>query len=769
MRELIDKLQETIARRGDAPFLIDARSGRTLTYEEVAALASGIAGELRERGLGRGSRLALDLPNSLELAAIYLGALTAGVVVVPLGSGFGRGELRSILSRSRPDAVFTAGAATDRLQPLVEELGLTATRVAVDDADGAFWPLAATPTAQPPLAFADLEDRDLAAVHFTSGTTGAPRGVAHGIGDFLGNARRFAAATGIDESSRLYATLPMTYMAGYYNLLLLPLAVGASVVLDRAFDARSLLSYWDAPIRHEVDVLWLVPTIMAMLLEADRGDRGATYCRDGVRLAISGTAPLDPGLRSRFEEAYGITVHDSYGLSETLLSVASSPARPAPIGSVGTALPGVEIEIRRAGAVLPPGAEGVVHLATPDVMAGYVSGVDGDRLELDSPLEDGRWFETGDVGLLGADGVLRITGRMKELIIRGGVNVSALTVERALELHPAVERAAVVGIPHELLGEEIAAVVVLREGTLLEETEADLRARARTQLEPGQQPGIYLQIDELPETATGKIRKAVLRDIAIDRLGLPTAGKGFRLELEPAHQPPPATGLTIVDLSHPIREGMLSFPSPNHVAPTITQIARHEVEGRETRRVLFGTHTGTHVDAPLHFIPGGGGIETLDLAALVGPAVVADLTPAAPLEPIGVERLQAAIGPTLRHPRLLLRFDWSQRFVDLDFYASSPHLEAATCEWLLEQGIRLLGMDTPSPDDPRLGYGSGNDSPNHKLLLGRGVVLLEYLANLDALGAETFLAALPLPLSGSDGAPARVVAIEFPGGPGRTG
>jgi long-chain acyl-CoA synthetase len=150
--------------------------------------------------------------------------------------------------------------------------------------------------------FAGRSSDDLAAIHFTSGTTGTPRGVAHRIRDFVGNAQRFAAATGLDASHRLHATLPMTYMAGYYNLLLLPWTIGASVVIDRAFDAASLLRFWDAPRAHGVDTLWLVPTIMAMLLELDRGEEGPQFVRDRVEFVACGTAPLDPAVREQLEQ-----------------------------------------------------------------------------------------------------------------------------------------------------------------------------------------------------------------------------------------------------------------------------------------------------------------------------------------------------------------------------------------------------------------------------------------------------------------------------------
>lgn len=745
----IAELSAAIDRHASRPFLIEAADGRTLAHGEARDRALAIVGALREHGVERGDRLAVSLPNGIELALVYQAALLGGFVIVPLGSGFGRRELRDILSRSEPRLALT-GPEPHALAAVAGDLGVATRSIATSNkpAELDLWALPGSAAAP----FEGMSDDDLIAVHFTSGSTGTPRGVAHRLRDFTANAARYAEANGLDDSHRFHHSLPMTYMAGYYNLILLPLRIGASVVLDRAFDIQSVLRYWDVPRQHGADVLWLVPTIMAMLLKVNRTDVGRTYCRDHVRHVASGTAPLDADLREQFEREYGVAVHDSYGLSETLLLTTSTAAHPAPRGSVGGALPGVELRV--AG---PAGRPGEILARSPDTMLGYLEAWESGGPRLRNPVDPDGWFPTGDIGVLDAERALRITGREKDIIIRGGVNVSAVEVEHALEGEDAVEKLVVVGVPHEILGEQIAAVLATRDGAAFEEVESSLKARAASVSAPA--PDVYVHIDEMPMTPTGKVRKGALRDMVIDALGLPEGKKGFTVDAPEEEPGPWGQGRRPIDLTHPIREGMVSFPSPNHPAPQVTVLARHENQGRMTHRLVLGTHTGTHLDAPLHFIPGGEAVNSLALERLVGPAHVADLTRFGPLSEVSREELEHALGGPPRCPRVLLRFDWSARFVNPRFYSESPYLTAEACQWLVNCGIDVLGMDTPSPDNPAHGRDSETDSPNHQLLLGAGVILLEYLTNLAALPAEVFLLALPLPVVGADGAPMRVIAF----------
>ena len=215
----------------------------------------------------------------------------------------------------------------------------------------------------------------------------------------------------------------------------------------------------------------------------------------------------------------------------------------------------------------------------------------------------------------------------------------------------------------------------------------------------------------------------------------------------------------IIDLTMILREGIMTFPVPWHPVVEITQLGRFHVEGRESRKIVMGTHTGTHVDAPRHFIPGGETIEKTDPEIYYGPARVLDYSDLPDKSEVTLAMIKQKIGKDFP-PRLLFRYDWDRRLNNLEYYSHHPYLSEEACHWLVAQGVKLIGTDAPMPDDPRNGRGSERDSPNHTILLGNGVAILEYLVNLASIPPGDFiLSALPLPIESGDGSPVRAVAI----------
>lgn len=506
------------------PFLIDCISDTTITFEDLHRSAIDIASFLHGCGLQRGDRIALLLHNSGEFAKLYFGCLYAGIVTVPLNPNLTPREIRYIVSNCKAKMLAVSKETVhliegpEPLQPELTVINLLDRRPRSGTISGMkeldLQSLAPAPTFMP---FESVTPNDLMTVVYTSGTTASPQGVAHRIFSMLENAVAFNSRLGINSENRFYNMLSMPYLGGYYNLLMLPFMAGASVVLTDAFNAKMALNFWRAAIDHDVNTLWLVPTIASILLEMDRGDEGTAYCRERIRLALIGTAPLPQPLREAFERRYGVRLYENYGLSETFFITTQAPALPHVDRSVGKVLPQVQVTITDAeGVGVEYGTEGEIKACTPYLMEGYYDAAEG-RIAKRDPRQ---WFSTGDLGMLLPSGELFITGRKKDLIIRGGVNVSAAAVEEVILGHPAVIECAVVGIPHGVYGEDIACVVRLAEGRDLSEINSELRNLCNQQLNVLNRPAHFFEMHELPKSTTGKIKKQAIRALLVDKLNL---------------------------------------------------------------------------------------------------------------------------------------------------------------------------------------------------------------------------------------------------------
>ena len=216
----------------------------------------------------------------------------------------------------------------------------------------------------------------------------------------------------------------------------------------------------------------------------------------------------------------------------------------------------------------------------------------------------------------------------------------------------------------------------------------------------------------------------------------------------------------ITDLTMTIEEGMQTFWGYWHPFVEITQLGRLGIEKRETRKITLGTHTGTHMDAPRHFIPGGATVDNIQLDQLVGIATILDLSSTPDFVEIDVDELSSKLlGKNIE--RLIIRFDWDLQLNTKHYYSDHPFLSEAACQWLVDNGCRLLALDTPQPDNPVNGRDGPKDAPNHLILLGAGVVIVEYLVNIREIQNETVdLIVAPLKIKDGDGAPVRCFAIE---------
>jgi len=507
---------DIVTRRRPNIFLVDAITSREITYGDFHRQACALAAELRRRGVRKGDRVGVMVPSCCELAVLYFACIYLGAVIVPINPALSKTDVQFILTNCKPKRIVASvscvGAITN-FEPNVLRLA-TARDVIKESKDSGLIRIDALSETGDFVLLETADAEDLVAIMYTSGTSAKPKGLAHNLGSMLRNANAFATAQQIDKDTRFYLTLSMAYMGGFYNLLVLPFLCGASVVVDHVFDARSSLHFWEKARNNHVNTLWLAPTVLSILLRMDRGRTGEEFCRSSVRHTFVGFAPLPLKVKREFESRYGVRLIENYGLSETLFVTARTRDVVEGNGYVGEMLPGVALcVVNDDGKPVDPGVEGEVQILTPDLMAGYVH-VDGRLMEMDASV----WFPTGDVGHLDDSGSLFITGRKKDLIIRGGVNISPAAIEEELIHIKGVVDVAVVSIPHELYGEDIVAVLKLERGVELESMLDLVLGHAKRNLAQHQQPARYMAIDEFPRTANGKVQKARIRELVAEKL-----------------------------------------------------------------------------------------------------------------------------------------------------------------------------------------------------------------------------------------------------------
>ena len=510
-------------------------AGAEVTYGALDAAVARAAAALAERGLVPGDRLAMALPKSTATFVLFLAALRSGLTLVPCNPASPAQGVAAMLERTDPALVLvdaeapagpialaarTAGARVDTvaagagLDPLPSG---SATDAAPDplslDGGAGVDPLPSDKApnagrdALSPHDGADVTPAVLTGDHpaiilFTSGSTGAPKGVPITHGALAGQARALCDAWQITAADRLLHVLPMTHAHGLIISLLPLLLAGGAICLRGRFEPGDVVARLP-----RASCFMGVPFTYAQLMDHPGFD--APACAT-IRLFVSGSAPLPDDLRQGFEARTGHPLLERYGMTETLISTANGPASHRG-GSVGRPLPGVDLRIRPLGAPdgpdAAPGEEGEVELRGPSVLSGYLAAPD----QTAGAFAPDGFFRTGDLGRLDADGFLSITGRAKDLIVYAGLKVHPAEVEAALRELDEIGDACVFGVPHPSAGEAVMAAVVLRPGAGAT-SPAALRGQLIGRLPPSHVPRRIHVLADLPRNAMGKLQRNVLRD-----------------------------------------------------------------------------------------------------------------------------------------------------------------------------------------------------------------------------------------------------------------
>jgi malonyl-CoA/methylmalonyl-CoA synthetase len=484
------------ARRSEKE-LLRTSDDVSLSYRDVDERAARTAAALAELGVAPGERVSVQVEKSPEALILYLACLRAGFVYHPLNMAYKSAELGYFLTDAEPALVVCDGQSEALIEPLARRAGARQVLTLNADGSGSLSELAAL--ARPGFAIVSRERGDLAALLYSSGTTGVPKGIMLTHWNLLSNTEALVSAWGFDADDRLLHALPIFHVHGLFVAIGCALSAGSSM--------RWLASFKpDEVIRHlpECTVMMGVPTYYTRLLADLRLTRELT---SNMRLFVSGSAPLLAETFAAFEDRTGHRILERYGMTETNMNTSNPLDGERKPGTVGPPLPGVELRVRDdEGKALGPGEIGNLEVRGPNVFVGYWKLPD--RTAED--FSDDGYFDTGDKALIDEDGYVAIVGRAKDMVITGGLNVYPKEVELVIDELPGVAESAVIGVPHPDLGEAVVAVVVAAGGGGGDE--AGLIDACKARLAGFKAPKRVVFVDALPRNTMAKVQKNLLRE-----------------------------------------------------------------------------------------------------------------------------------------------------------------------------------------------------------------------------------------------------------------
>jgi malonyl-CoA/methylmalonyl-CoA synthetase len=470
------------------------------TWRDIDCASARIANLLASLELPAGARIAAQTDKSVEALLLYLAVLRAGFVYLPLNSAYQQSELDYFIGNAEPSAVVCSPRNFSSLSTLAFKAGVKNVFTLGDDRSGSLLERAAWHSDVHDVAAKQADD--LAAILYTSGTTGRSKGAMLTHGNLLSNARTLHAYWGWQATDVLIHALPVFHVHGLFVASHGALLAGAKMLWFNRFDPKATIA--NLP---RATVFMGVPTLYTRLLAEPGLTRQACA---SMRIFIAGSAPLLPETFEAWRERTGHTIVERYGMSETVM-LTSNPYHTADgarrAGTVGRPLPGVQLRVHDdKGQPCATGEVGGIEVKGPNVFKGYWRMPEKTAEEFSTDL----WFKTGDVGKLDEDGVVTIVGRSKDLIISGGYNVYPAEVEGLLNEQPGVAESAVIGVPHADFGEAVVAVLVAKPGAVLDA--AAVIAELKHRIANFKVPKRVFVETELPRNQMGKVQKNLLRE-----------------------------------------------------------------------------------------------------------------------------------------------------------------------------------------------------------------------------------------------------------------
>jgi len=513
IREYVDvQAQE----RPDAVYLVAPEADLALSFGGLRTASRKLTSFLLNEGIQPGAKIALLMHNGFQTCRLFVGAMYGGYCVTPLNLLAHPSQLEYVLEHSEASVVFVAPREVERLQAALGKIPREVRMIVCDVDAGEFLPDVADDDDAPMPAVGEEDD---ALMMYTSGTTGKPKGVVLANRSVIAGGQFVSAAHELGPDDRVMASLPLYHINAQIVTATAPLVHGGSLVLPHRFGVST---FWESVSQHRCTWINLVPTMISYLLNAAEG-KASMPDTGHIRFCRSASAPLPPAQHAAFEARFCIGVIETMGLTETAAPCFTNPLDPRKrkVGSPGQPFGNEAKIVDPAGVELPAGETGEILVRGPNVMKGYFKNPD----ETARTVSADGWLRTGDLGHFDEDGFLFVTGRIKELIIKGGENIAPREIDEVLLDHPAVLEAAVVGIPDPLYGQDMMACVVLKPDEHC--TTEQLRAFCIRELGPFKTPKIFRFLDELPRGPSGKIQRLKLLDAVAPADTSATAAAGL--------------------------------------------------------------------------------------------------------------------------------------------------------------------------------------------------------------------------------------------------
>ncbi|MFA5074974.1 MAG: class I adenylate-forming enzyme family protein [Candidatus Babeliales bacterium] len=502
MNFAVNFLREIFQKNKNKIFITCSITDKELTYNDLEILALKLANFLSKKGIKKGDKISIILPNCIEYIVIYFACMQLGAIAVPINYKLSIQEIKKILLQINSDFLFISSTFKDsfaEINSLVDQIFYFVPSCDFkNNLDTNFLrDILLEEKKYSENSFSDIKDLDTLAIVFTSGTTSMPKGIVISYKNIISNALAFIKEVELTPDLKFFNILDLAYLGGFYNLTLIPLLAQGSIVLSKTFDPQVAIYFWAQIIKYKINSLWLVPSIISILLQIDRSDGACNYSKKNIKKVLVGTAPLAKKLQEAFEQKYLVKLYENYGLSETFFISTNSYKQNECLG-VGRIISGCEVFIFDENKNILEFNQ-VGEIAVKSVYKNKYFGNENLESEL---------FFTGDIGYLDSNGHLFITDRKKDLIIRGGINISPKEIEDIILNYPNIKEVAVIGLPDDYMGEKIV-VVINSDGNI---SEFDIKRYCKNFLAAFKIPTDIVFMKNLPKSVTGKIQKNFLKE-----------------------------------------------------------------------------------------------------------------------------------------------------------------------------------------------------------------------------------------------------------------